>query len=156
MAQQGFNSHFGARPLQRTIEAQVVTPLAIYLNNQSIRNVRLKLDLDEYGLVEIADQSRVTGSLRGQVGQFSWCFGLGAKQATNEFEDATGSHGGGSRWPLPRTQQIDLKMPPACTVEFHVHGYYSRRQVSLEIRLYDGISCRLLGLFLTNDVSTKA
>ena len=53
LAQRGFNSRFGARSLQRTIEAQLVTPLAIYLNQESIRNVRLRLDLDENHQVKI-------------------------------------------------------------------------------------------------------
>jgi len=34
LARQGFNTRLGARPLQRTIEAQVVAPLATYLNRK--------------------------------------------------------------------------------------------------------------------------
>jgi ATP-dependent Clp protease ATP-binding subunit ClpC len=34
LARQGFNARLGARPLQRTIEAQVVAPLAAYLNRE--------------------------------------------------------------------------------------------------------------------------
>jgi ATP-dependent Clp protease ATP-binding subunit ClpC len=48
LAQEGFNARFGARPLQRTIEAQVVTPLALYLNRHTkLSNAKLRIDLDQ-------------------------------------------------------------------------------------------------------------
>lgn len=48
LARQGFSSRLGARPLQRTIESQLVASLATYLNREpSLRNAELHLDLDE-------------------------------------------------------------------------------------------------------------
>ena len=48
LARQGFSARLGARPLQRTIEAQVVAPLASYLNRERLpRDSKLNLDLDE-------------------------------------------------------------------------------------------------------------
>jgi ATP-dependent Clp protease ATP-binding subunit ClpC len=48
LARQGFSSRLGARPLQRTIESQIVAPLASYLNReQTLRTATLHLDLDE-------------------------------------------------------------------------------------------------------------
>jgi ATP-dependent Clp protease ATP-binding subunit ClpC len=48
LAHQGFNARLGARPLQRTIESQVVVPLAAYLNREpSLRGATLNLDLDD-------------------------------------------------------------------------------------------------------------
>ena len=34
VAQTGFDSRLGARPLQRVIEKEIVTPLALHLNRQ--------------------------------------------------------------------------------------------------------------------------
>jgi len=43
----GFNSRFGARPLQRAIEQEIVTKLAFYLNRKSqLRTAQLTLDFD--------------------------------------------------------------------------------------------------------------
>lgn len=54
LARQGFSARLGARPLQRTIESQVVAPLASYLNReQSLRDSELSLDLDETSQVVI-------------------------------------------------------------------------------------------------------
>ena len=48
LARQGFNARLGARPLQRTIEAQVVSPLASYLNrDHPMHGSKLHLDWDE-------------------------------------------------------------------------------------------------------------
>lgn len=48
LARQGFNARLGARPLQRTIEAEVVAPLASYLNRERPLHVsKIHLDLDE-------------------------------------------------------------------------------------------------------------
>ena len=47
LARQGFNARLGARPLQRTIEAQLVAPLASYLNRErSLRGAKIHLDWD--------------------------------------------------------------------------------------------------------------
>ena len=47
LARHGFSSRLGARPLQRTIESQLVAPLASYLNReQPPRSTTLHLDLD--------------------------------------------------------------------------------------------------------------
>ena len=47
LARNGFSSRLGARPLQRTIESQLVAPLASYLNReQPPRSTTLHLDLD--------------------------------------------------------------------------------------------------------------
>jgi ATP-dependent Clp protease ATP-binding subunit ClpC len=55
LARQGFSTRLGARPLQRTIETQIVAPLASYLNrNQTLRYAQLNLDLDEHDQVIIA------------------------------------------------------------------------------------------------------
>jgi ATP-dependent Clp protease ATP-binding subunit ClpC len=52
LVRQGFNTRLGARPLQRTIEAQVVVPLASYLNREHPRRgAKLSLDVDENGQV---------------------------------------------------------------------------------------------------------
>jgi ATP-dependent Clp protease ATP-binding subunit ClpC len=47
LVRRGFSARFGARPLQRTIEAQVVVPLASYLNREHPRGAKLSLDIDE-------------------------------------------------------------------------------------------------------------
>ena len=48
LARHGFSSRLGARPLQRTIESQLVAPLASYLNRSlPPRSTTLHLDLDE-------------------------------------------------------------------------------------------------------------
>jgi ATP-dependent Clp protease ATP-binding subunit ClpC len=48
LARQGFNARLGARPLQRTIEAQVVAPLAAYLNREPPpHGSKVHLDWDE-------------------------------------------------------------------------------------------------------------
>jgi ATP-dependent Clp protease ATP-binding subunit ClpC len=55
LAHQGFSARLGARPLQRTIESQVVAPLASYLNRKhSPRGSQLNLDLDESDQITIA------------------------------------------------------------------------------------------------------
>lgn len=49
LAHQGFSARLGARPLQRTIESQVVAPLASYLNRERpSRGSQLALDLDDH------------------------------------------------------------------------------------------------------------
>ena len=49
LARQGFNARLGARPLQRTIEAQVVAPLAAYLNREHPRHgSKIHLEWDEH------------------------------------------------------------------------------------------------------------
>jgi ATP-dependent Clp protease ATP-binding subunit ClpC len=54
LARQGFSARLGARPLQRTIESQIVAPLASYLNReQTLRGATLSLDLDEHDEVLI-------------------------------------------------------------------------------------------------------
>lgn len=43
----GFNSRLGARPLQRVIEREIVTPLAIHLNRHPhLRDVQITIDFD--------------------------------------------------------------------------------------------------------------
>jgi ATP-dependent Clp protease ATP-binding subunit ClpC len=43
----GFSSRFGARPLQRAIEQEIVTQLAFYLNRKSqLRDSQLTVDFD--------------------------------------------------------------------------------------------------------------
>ena len=50
----GFNSRFGARPLQRAIEQEIVTKLAFYLNRKSqLRNAKLTVDFD-------SDEQKIT------------------------------------------------------------------------------------------------
>jgi ATP-dependent Clp protease ATP-binding subunit ClpC len=47
LAREGFDRRYGARPLQRTLETLVVTPLAQYLlDHPTLRDVRIQLDLD--------------------------------------------------------------------------------------------------------------
>ncbi|HEY0765808.1 MAG TPA: AAA family ATPase [Pyrinomonadaceae bacterium] len=54
LARQGFNSRLGARPLQRTIESQIVAPLASYLNRaHPPLGSNLHLDLDNHDQVII-------------------------------------------------------------------------------------------------------
>jgi ATP-dependent Clp protease ATP-binding subunit ClpA len=44
----GFNSRLGARPLQRVIEKEIVTALALYLNrNPDQRDAQITVDFDE-------------------------------------------------------------------------------------------------------------
>jgi ATP-dependent Clp protease ATP-binding subunit ClpC len=51
LAREGFNARLGARPLQRTIESQLVSPLASYLNRENLpHDSKLHLDWDEDGL----------------------------------------------------------------------------------------------------------
>ena len=48
LARQGFSARLGARPLQRTIEAQVVSSLAAYLNREHpLHGLKIHLDWDE-------------------------------------------------------------------------------------------------------------
>lgn len=55
LAEKGFDAQYGARPLQRTIESMVVTPLARYLLDQTeLRNATLKLDLGSETNLEIS------------------------------------------------------------------------------------------------------
>ncbi len=50
----GFNSRFGARPLQRAIEQEIVTQLAFYLNRKSqLRDTKVAVDFN-------ADQQAIT------------------------------------------------------------------------------------------------
>jgi ATP-dependent Clp protease ATP-binding subunit ClpC len=52
LAQVGFDARYGARPLQRTLEALVVTPLARYLlEKKHLRDGTLQMDLSEEGTV---------------------------------------------------------------------------------------------------------
>ena len=47
VAQVGFDSRLGARPLQRVIEKEIVTPLALHLNdNPDLRDTQITVDLD--------------------------------------------------------------------------------------------------------------
>ena len=55
--QEGYDHRFGARPLQRTIERLVVTPLARWkLEHPNKRNILLKLDLTLAGQINISCQ----------------------------------------------------------------------------------------------------
>jgi ATP-dependent Clp protease ATP-binding subunit ClpC len=55
LARAGFDARYGARPLQRALEALVVAPLARYLlEHPEARGGRLRLDLDERGGLVIA------------------------------------------------------------------------------------------------------
>lgn len=53
IAREGFDERYGARPLQRTLETRVVTPLARYLlQNPALRDATIHLDVDsDDGLV---------------------------------------------------------------------------------------------------------
>ena len=47
VVQVGFDSRFGARPLQRVIEKEIVTPLALHLNdNPQLRDTQITVDFD--------------------------------------------------------------------------------------------------------------
>jgi len=47
VAQTGFDSRLGARPLQRVIEREIVTPLALHLNrNPHLRDTQITIDFD--------------------------------------------------------------------------------------------------------------
>ena len=57
LARQGFSARLGARPLQRTIESQVVIPLASYLNRERrLQGTKIQLDLNEHERVVIVAQ----------------------------------------------------------------------------------------------------
>ena len=48
VVQAGFDSRFGARPLQRVIEKEIVTALALHLNaHQQLRDTQLTVDFDD-------------------------------------------------------------------------------------------------------------
>ena len=48
VVQAGFDSRFGARPLQRVIEKEIVTPLALHLNNNpQLRDTQIIVDFDD-------------------------------------------------------------------------------------------------------------
>ena len=56
LAEQGFDRRFGARPLQRTIERLLVTPLARYLVTHSkLRDVTIQADVGKGGEVVLDD-----------------------------------------------------------------------------------------------------
>jgi len=47
VAQAGFDARLGARPLQRVIEKEIVTPLALHLNrNPQLRDTQITVDFD--------------------------------------------------------------------------------------------------------------
>ena len=47
VAQAGFDSRLGARPLQRVIEREIVTPLALHLNRKpQLRDTQITIDFD--------------------------------------------------------------------------------------------------------------
>lgn len=47
VVQVGFNSRLGARQLQRVIEKEIVTPLALHLNrNPHLRDTQITVDFD--------------------------------------------------------------------------------------------------------------
>ena len=59
LAKTGFDTRYGARPLQRAIETHVVTPLAQLLVNQTVpagSQIRLRLTAVSAIAAEIADQ----------------------------------------------------------------------------------------------------
>jgi ATP-dependent Clp protease ATP-binding subunit ClpC len=49
LAAVGFDARYGARPLQRAVEAEVVTPLARFLIGREVSGRRILLDLDDSG-----------------------------------------------------------------------------------------------------------
>jgi ATP-dependent Clp protease ATP-binding subunit ClpC len=54
VAREGFDERYGARPLQRTLESMVVTPLARHLlDNPEVRRATVYLDVDEQGQLVI-------------------------------------------------------------------------------------------------------
>jgi len=54
LAQEGYDRHFGARPLQRAVERLVVTALARWrVARSDVKNASLLIDLDEGGVVRI-------------------------------------------------------------------------------------------------------
>ena len=54
LAQAGFDRRYGARPLQRTIERMVVTPLSRYLlEHPRAKNASLRLDVNAAGEVVV-------------------------------------------------------------------------------------------------------
>lgn len=57
VVQLGFDSRLGARPLQRVIEKEIVTPLALHLNdNPRLRDTQVTVDFDaEIGRVIVAE-----------------------------------------------------------------------------------------------------
>ena len=55
LARTGFDARYGARPLQRTLETAVVTPLARHLiENPNLRDVEIGIDLDDEGQILLA------------------------------------------------------------------------------------------------------
>ena len=55
VAAAGFDARFGARPLQRVLERQIVTPLARWLLDQGeLTGRRLRLDLDAANRLQVA------------------------------------------------------------------------------------------------------
>jgi ATP-dependent Clp protease ATP-binding subunit ClpC len=54
LAKEGFDARYGARPLQRVLERQVVTPLARYLlEHTGLRDVELKVECGDRGAIEV-------------------------------------------------------------------------------------------------------
>jgi ATP-dependent Clp protease ATP-binding subunit ClpC len=52
LAREGFDARYGARPLQRTLETLVVTPLARYLlDHPALRDTLVQVDVDGRGHV---------------------------------------------------------------------------------------------------------
>ena len=60
LAQAGFDRRYGARPLQRTVERMVVTPLSRFLlEHPRLKNAELRLELNDAGEVTVTrDQGR--------------------------------------------------------------------------------------------------
>lgn len=54
VAAAGFDARFGARPLQRVLERQIVSPLARWLlDHRELTDRRLRLDLDAADLLQV-------------------------------------------------------------------------------------------------------
>jgi ATP-dependent Clp protease ATP-binding subunit ClpC len=55
VARAGFDSRFGARPLQRVIEKEIVTPLALHLNQYpQLRDTQITVDFDTQVFIAVA------------------------------------------------------------------------------------------------------
>jgi ATP-dependent Clp protease ATP-binding subunit ClpC len=55
VAAAGFDARFGARPMQRVLERQIVTPLARWLlDHRELTGRRLRLDLDAANRLQVA------------------------------------------------------------------------------------------------------
>ena len=70
VAQAGFDSRLGARPLQRVVEREIVTPLALHLNRHpQLRDTQITIDFEEDRVIVVASNLCVKRSFNAEAAE---------------------------------------------------------------------------------------